>query len=105
MVKALLAGRLVIVVGAGVNAGVANGDGLPGPGEVAAHLVKSFDCPPEYARDLAHVAEYVMLTKGVGPLYDELHALYAQDFAPRQVDRTLARLAGLLAGASGTAAS
>jgi hypothetical protein len=96
VVKALLAGRLVIVVGAGVNAGVANGDGLPGPGEVAAHLVKSFDCPPEYARDLAHVAEYVMLTKGVGPLYDELHALYAQDFAPREVDRTLARLAGLL---------
>ena len=32
VVKALLAGRLVIVVGAGVNAGVANGDGLPGRG-------------------------------------------------------------------------
>jgi DNA-binding SARP family transcriptional activator len=96
VVKALLGGRLVIVVGAGVNAGVVNGDRLPGPAEVAAHLVESFDCPPEYARDLAHVAEYVTLTKGVGPLYDELHALYARDFAPRPVDTTLASVAGLL---------
>ena len=40
VVKALLAGHLVDRVGAGVNAGVVNSDGLPGPGEVAAHLVK-----------------------------------------------------------------
>ena len=45
--------------------------------EVAAHLVNVFDCPPAHARDLAHVAEYVALTKGVGPLYDELHGLFA----------------------------
>jgi DNA-binding SARP family transcriptional activator len=96
VVKALLGGRLVTVVGAGVNVTVTNGAGLPGPAEVISHLVKSFDCPPEYARDLAHVAEYVTLTNGVGPLYDELHALYAHDFAPRPVDRALARIAGLL---------
>jgi DNA-binding SARP family transcriptional activator len=96
VVRALLAGRLVTVVGAGVNAGAATGDGLPGPAEVTAHLVSSFDCPPEYARDLAHVAEYVTLTNGIGPLYDELHALYARDFAPRAVDRALSRIAGLL---------
>jgi len=96
VVGALVSGRLVTVVGAGVNTGMANGDGLPGPAEVTAHLVKSFNCPPEYARDLAHVAEYVTLTSGIGPLYDELHALYAREFAPRAVDRTLARVAGLL---------
>jgi DNA-binding SARP family transcriptional activator len=96
VVRALLGGRLVTVVGAGVNARAANGDGLPGPTEVTAHLVKSFNCPPEYARDLAHVAEYVTLTNGIGPLYDELHALYAREFEPRPVDHTLARLAGLL---------
>jgi hypothetical protein len=101
VVRAVLAGRLVTVVGAGVNAGTANGDALPGPAEVTAHLVRSFDCPPEYARDLAHVAEYVTLTNGIGPLYDELHALYARDFAPRAVDRTLARIAGLLRGHGG----
>jgi len=96
VVGALLGARLVTVVGAGVNTGMANGDGLPGPAEVTAHLVDTFSCPPEYARDLAHVAEYVALTSGVGPLYDELHALYAREFPPPPVDRALARVAGLL---------
>jgi DNA-binding SARP family transcriptional activator len=96
VVGALLGGRLVTVVGAGVNAGMTNGDGLPGPAEVTAHLVDAFNCPPEYARDLAHVAEYVTLTSGVGPLYDELHALYDREFPPRPVDRALARVARLL---------
>jgi DNA-binding SARP family transcriptional activator len=96
VVRSLLGGRLVTVVGAGVNVDTKNGNGLPGPAEVTAHLVESFDCPPEYARDLAHVAEYVTLTSGIGPLYDELHALFARDFDPRPVDRTLARVAGLL---------
>ncbi len=94
VVKALLGGRLVTVVGAGVNAMVSGG--VPGHAEVVTHLVKSFDCPPEYARDLAHVAEYVTLTHGVGPLYDELHALYAREVAPRPVDRALARIAGVV---------
>jgi hypothetical protein len=94
VVRSLLGGRLVMVVGAGVNAGSENG--LPGPAEVVDRLVNSFNCPPEYARDLAHVAEYVTLTNGIGPLYDELHALFAHDFEPRPLDRTLARVAGLL---------
>src|SRR5262249_37132462 len=84
VVKAMLAGRLVTVVGAGVNYGVTQEHSLPKQAEVIAHLVDSFRCPPEYARDLAHVAEYVTLTNGVGPLYDELHALYARDFPPRR---------------------
>ncbi len=96
VVRAMLGGRLVTVVGAGANAGAASGDRLPGPAEVTAHLVKSFNCPPEHARDLAHVAEYVTLTNGIGPLYDELHAVYARDFDPRPVDGTLVRVAGLL---------
>ncbi len=95
VVKAMLGGRLVIVVGAGVNPAATDGAGLPGPAEVTAHLVKSFNCPPEHARDLAHVAEYVTLTNGIGPLYDELHAVYARDFEPRPVDRTLVSIAAL----------
>jgi len=46
VVRSLLGGRLVTVVGAGVNADTTNGNGLPSPAEVAAHLVESFDCPP-----------------------------------------------------------
>jgi DNA-binding SARP family transcriptional activator len=97
VVKALFGGRLVPILGAGVNhPQELAGDGLPGSAEVARHLAKSFDCPPEHARDLAHVAEYVALTKGVGPLYDELHTLFDREWTPGPVHRALAELAGLL---------
>lgn len=93
VVGAVLAGRLVVVLGAGVDRPDANGqDGIPGPEEIVAHLVHSFDCPPEHARDLAHVAEYVALTKGVGPLYDELHQLFDREEVPRRVHAGLAEL-------------
>jgi DNA-binding SARP family transcriptional activator len=95
VVKALLAGRLVPVLGGGVNVS-ADGEALPGPSELAAHLAGCFDCPPERAHDLASVAEYVTLTKGVGPLYDELHALFDRDYAPGPVHRLLAEVAAEL---------
>ena len=76
-----------------------------GPAEVAAHLAERFDCPPEHARDLAHVAEYVALTKGVGPLYDELHALFDRDCAPGPVHRAAGRARRAAAGARRAAAS
>jgi DNA-binding SARP family transcriptional activator/class 3 adenylate cyclase len=94
VVKALLGGRLVLVLGAGANSPETNG--VPSAADTVAQLVKSFDCPPEHARDLAHVAEYVALTKGIGPLYDELHRLFDLDCAPGPVQRTLAELSGLL---------
>jgi DNA-binding SARP family transcriptional activator len=92
VVKALLTGRLVPVLGGGVNVS-ADGEALPGPSELAGHLAGCFDCPPERAHDLASVAEYVTLTKGVGPLYDELHALFDRDYAPGPVHRLLAEAA------------
>jgi len=102
VVAAFLGGRLVFIVGAGVNhPGEPAENGLPGPAEVASHLARSFDCPPDYSRDLAHVAEYVALTKGVGPLYDELHTLFDCDSAPGPVHRTLAELAGVLRARGG----
>ena len=88
-VEAALAGRLVVVVGAGVDRAAADGP-VPGPAELLARLVKVFGCPPEHARDLAHVAEYVALTRGVGPLYDEIHELYERESAPGPVHEALA---------------
>lgn len=97
VVKALLSGQLVPILGVGANQpDVPAGDGLPGPAEVAEQLARSFDCPPEHARDLAHVAEYIAMTRGVGPLYDSLHALFDRDCAPGLVHRALAELAGVL---------
>ena len=51
-----------------------------------------FDCPPEHARSLARISEYVALTKGVGPLYDELHALFDHDYEPGVAHRLLAEI-------------
>src|SRR5439155_11955738 len=73
VVKVLLAGRLVPVLGARANVSGGDGRGVPGLDEIAAYLAEFFDCPPDQERDLARVSEYVALMKGVGPLYDELH--------------------------------
>src|SRR5206468_4102324 len=100
VVSAVLAGRLVLVLGAGVDQpGESEHNGFPGPDEIVAHLVQAFDCPLDHARDLAHVAEYVALTKGVGPLYDELHQL----FDPRRTARAPRSTASLSASSSRTA--
>jgi DNA-binding SARP family transcriptional activator len=75
--RAMLTGRLVIVLGSGVGEG-----GLPGFDDVAARLAESFDCPPDHERGLTRVSQYVALMKGIGPLYDELHAIFDRDFSP-----------------------
>ena len=93
VVRAALAGRLVVVLGADVDR-ARNGEQqeLPGSGEIVAHLAHAFSCPPEHVRDLAHVAEYVALTNGVGPLYDELHQLFDRDSTPGPIHEALAEL-------------
>jgi DNA-binding SARP family transcriptional activator len=93
--RALLAGRLVLVLGPAANRGGESGkEPVPGPEEVVAHLARVFDCPRVHARDLAHVAEWVAVAKGAGPLYDELHALFHRG-APGPVHRAMAELAAV----------
>jgi DNA-binding SARP family transcriptional activator len=105
VLKALLAARLVPVIGPTValcsrpsehvwDAG--NGGFAPVDDDVAAHLAELFECPPELAVELARVSQYVALTKGVGPLYDELHALFDRDYEPGPVHELLASLPPLL---------
>jgi DNA-binding SARP family transcriptional activator len=91
VVKALLAGRLVPVLGTGANFD----GGMPGLDEIAAYLAECFDYLPE-GRELARVSEYVALMKGVGPLYDELHDLLDRDYEPGPVQRSLAEVANVL---------
>jgi DNA-binding SARP family transcriptional activator len=95
---ALVAGRLVVVLGPGVNAGepAGNGNGLPVRDELTARLADVFGCPPDHAGELTKVAQYVAVTRGVGPLYDELHALLDGDHEPGPVHRFLAELPPLL---------
>jgi DNA-binding SARP family transcriptional activator len=95
LVDALFAGRLVPVLGAGAHADTQHGrNGIaPGVDDAADYLARQFDCQP--AR-LAQISQYVEVTRGSGPLYDELHSLYDADFEPGPVHRLVARLPALL---------
>jgi DNA-binding SARP family transcriptional activator len=95
LVDALFAGRLVPVLGAGAHADTQHGrNGIaPGVDDAADYLARQFDCQP--AR-LAQISQYVEVTRGSGPLYDELHSLYDADFDPSPAHRLVARLPALL---------
>src|SRR5205823_9870534 len=64
--------------------------------ERAGRLARRSAYPPDEAGDLPRVAQYVALTKGAGPLYDELHELLAAGAGPTPVHRLLAALPPLL---------
>ena len=84
VVRALLSGRLVPVLGPGPTS--ENGQDL------GSRLAESFDCPEEHRGDLTRVSQYVAVTQGVGPLYDQLHELFAEGDEPGPVERFLASL-------------
>jgi DNA-binding SARP family transcriptional activator len=75
---ALLAGRLVPVIGVDT-------------GTLADELARRFDYREE-GGDLARVAQFVALTKGAGPLHDELRTLLDASAAPTSVHRFFAAL-------------
>jgi DNA-binding SARP family transcriptional activator len=84
IVKALLAGRIVPVLG------------LDGAGDLAAHIALSFGVPDDDRPvDLARVSQYVATMQGSGPLYDELHARFEAAVEPTPLHRFLARLPAL----------
>ncbi|MGZ4391494.1 MAG: BTAD domain-containing putative transcriptional regulator [Gaiellaceae bacterium] len=74
----LYSGRLVPVLGTDV-------------GALAERLALRFDYT-EDGRDLSRVAQYVALTKGPGPLYDELRVLLETSAVPTPVHRFFAAL-------------
>ena len=84
IVKALLAGRVVPVIG------------LDGAGDLAQHLARAFEVPDDRPVDLARVSQYVATMQGSGPLYDELHSRFQAAVEPGPLHRFLARLPALL---------
>jgi DNA-binding SARP family transcriptional activator len=84
VVKALLQGRVVPVLG------------LDGGADLAAELASAFGYPPDHPPDLARVSQYVATMNGSGPLYDELHRRYEEAAEPQPVHRFLAALPPLL---------
>ena len=91
VMRALLAAQLVPVLGPQTATG-APADAPPDPAAAANHLARAFNCPPDRARGLARVSQYVAVTAGIGPLYDELHKLYDRHYPPGPVHRALAAL-------------
>ena len=79
---ALFAGRLVAVFGAEV-------------GDLTLQLAARFDYTGN-GHGRPHVAQYVAVMKGSGPLYDELHSLLDADVAPNSIHRFFAALPPLL---------
>jgi DNA-binding SARP family transcriptional activator len=82
VLHALFDGRLVAVLGADVAA-------------LTTSLAQRFDFV-ENGSGLPHVAQYIAVMKGSGPLYDELHALLDADVIPTPIHRFFASLPPVL---------
>ncbi len=96
--RRLLRGKVVPVLGAGVNLSERppdtlwkRGTYLPSAAELAAALAVEY--PMIDSRDLAQVAQYIVSKDGTGPLYEELHDVFDADYPPTRLHRMLAQLA------------
>jgi hypothetical protein len=103
VLRALLDGRVVPVLGAGVNrcgrppgARWDRGRYLPDGAELARHLATYSAYPDPDPADLVRVSQYFAVMLGAGPLYDELRELFDADYPPTPIHRFLAALPGTL---------
>ena len=106
--QAIVDGRVIPFLGAGVNSsGRHQGEtwqpklDLPDFEELSVHLAKTFKYPDHDdvdnpVRDLARVAQYVSVTHGLGPLYEELHELFDRDGEPTPLHKFFASLPSIL---------
>src|SRR5690349_15417087 len=99
VIKGITDGRLVPLLGAGVNLSERPPDTawdrnqrefLPSGTELSSHLAKSFGYPDRDHGDLARVSQYVRTIAGSGPLYEELRTLLNADYPPTLLHRVLA---------------
>ena len=101
VVKGIVDGRVVPLLGAGVNlcgrppeAAWSRGQYLPSGTELAKYLADEFDYPPEEDQDLAKVSQYAAVMTGSGPLYEKLHDLFDADYPPTPLHAFLASIPG-----------
>ena len=94
VLRLLLRGRLVPVLGSGVNRadGFPNGRAAPDDLELSSDLARLFDYPEGKPLELPRVSQHFEAMRGPGPLHDELHDLLKGEFAPSPAHCLLARL-------------
>jgi hypothetical protein len=106
VLRPMLEGRVVPFLGAGVNlcgrprdsvdpSRFARWEGkyLPSGGELTEYLVRTYNYPSNEPLDLLRVSQFVAVTSGTGPLYDELRRLLVKgDYPVTAVHRFLANL-------------
>lgn len=106
--KALADGRVVPLLGAGVNLCGRPAETkwqpgqsrfLPSGGELSDYLARKFEYPEPDKYDLLRVSQYVGVLSGLGPLYGELRALLNADYPPTTMHEFLASLPRLLRAA------
>jgi hypothetical protein len=97
--KAIADGRLVPLLGAGVNlcgrparTSWRHGRYLPSAAELAMHLAERFDYGDPQTSDLVRVSEYAAVMEGSGPLYEKLHEVFDADYPPTPLHEFLATL-------------
>lgn len=100
VVDNILEGRLIPFFGAGVNlCGYPDDEWteggttrLPSGSELSKHLALKYKYPEKDNEELARVSQYAGLFKGLGDLYEELHSLFDQSFAPTSLHKFFAKL-------------
>jgi hypothetical protein len=96
--RRLREGKVVPFLGAGANLCDRPQDAnwqnryLPSGQELAAYLAESYAYPATESRDLLRVSQYVQAVTGGTVLYDELHSLFAHEYAPNALHALLASL-------------
>jgi SIR2-like domain len=101
------AGRVVPFLGAGANLcgrpeeltwRPGQFDWLPSGKELSNYLARMFEYEGRNEDDLVRVSQYVTLTVGAWPLYEELRRLFDGDYPPTTLHRFLAEIPGILRG-------
>jgi serine/threonine-protein kinase len=99
VIEGLTRGRVVPVLGTRANRVAPDGrNGLPPPDadQLAVRLRELFSYPSAANGELTRISQYVAVTRGEGPLHDELHDLLDADYSPGSVHELMATLAALL---------
>jgi class 3 adenylate cyclase len=101
MLRAYIAGQLVVCVGEAMNlCGRPPGrtwtpgqlEYVPTAQEIAEHLATTGNYPYRTSHDLTRVAQYIATMQGSGPLYEQLHALFDANYQPTPFHQLLANL-------------